>query len=189
MNARKLFGWALAAVLLLIVASFVWPVPSLRAVKSVSSPELSYDSAKGSSVVRRIEPSTLPAKDFAVSLHFKPYKTEGFTDLFQTAPLNSGARVELAGKVIALVVASTKSSGWDPFIITREYDINAVHTLEIRINTDKHISASLDGKEVLSVDDPDLNYKISEVTVGGGFDSHRSFRGVISGATYTYAFI
>ncbi len=131
-------------------------------------------------------------------MQFLAYSTKGYTDIFGTAPVNKGIRVELSGETAALVVGAKNANGWDPFVISRINKKtlqptgvkleNAVHQLTVMIDRAKHVSVTLDGKQVVNMDSPDLNYDISDLTVGSGFSVARTFNGRVSNFSYSYGF-
>ena len=196
---KTLLGILLIVVVIALAATFLLPARlGYQTVQSASASGIRYDSRAGTPVYKRKETAQAPLKEFTASMEFMPYSTKGYTDLFGTAPFNKGIRVEVSGETSALVVGAKNANGWDPYVISRINKttsqpsavkiVNTPHRLAITIDRTKHVSISLDGNEIVNMDSPDLNYDISDITVGSGFSPARTFNGRITNFSYSYGF-
>lgn len=154
---------------------------------SQSASGIRYDSRAHTPIYERKEAASGTGAQFSASMTFLPYSTAGYSDLFQTAPLSNGVRVELHDKTIGMLVKAHNAQGFDVYVITSNYDGSKPHRLDIKISDAKQVTAALDGQQLVNMTSPDLAYDISDITVGSGFSKDRAFNGKIDDFSYSYS--
>jgi hypothetical protein len=103
--------------------------------------------------------------------------TEGYQDLFQTADMNGGIRVEVSPSAIGLVYATPNAfNGQEvnthiPFNTLQHLEIDAIDKQSLRIRD------SAGGSYIITSPPPD--FAVNHITVGQGFNETRSFKGII----------
>jgi len=115
-----------------------------------------------------------------LKLRFRAESTEGNPNLFQTAPVNRGMRMEISGSTAAIVVPdSAAPGGLKGITLTTELKTGQWYTLDVEALNGGFVRVSLDGHSVANYAAPTLSMETSELLVGGGFDQSRFFRGQI----------
>ncbi len=162
---------------------------SYSIVSSASHTVTHYDSKSSDSRYSAPALFQVPAhtslSEISVTYSFRPYSLDGFPNIFQTAPVNNGLRVEL-GKDGTMVLLTNSSSGLRGFIIGDKINPDTWHYMRISAFPGQGISVELDGKPALNANDPALSWEISDITVGRGFNMERIFRGEITGFEISY---
>ena len=122
-----------------------------------------------------------------LTLRFRVDDTDGYPNLFQTDGFNSGMRLEISGSTAAIIVPDLvlAGDGLRVFTLTKRLQKGMWYTLNVEAFNASHIRATLN--DVLVVDEsvPGLAMGTSEILVGRGFDSTRSFRGSIKDISLT----
>ena len=157
-------------------------------IQKGSAAGIRYDSREHTPIYERIVTGSGASTSFSASMVFQPNSTVGYLDLFQTAPLNTGIRLELSGKVLALIVGARNATGYVPYIITDSLDTTQPHLLELHIDNANRVSISVDRQEVVTSVTPELDYAISDIAVGTGLSKMRPFSGRITDFSYAYAY-
>jgi hypothetical protein len=125
-----------------------------------------------------------------VALHakFKVTGVDGYPNLFQTAHLNEGLRIEINGKNMVLILNNSTSTGDNSSYlatnITSDLEINKWNELELTAKDGSHVSVTLNGKET-RVDIANIKLNASQIILGSGFVADRKFVGIIEDATLT----
>lgn len=134
-----------------------------------------------------IATSNVSPKSLVVAMQFRPFGIQGYQDVFQTAPLNSGMRLEIgAPHTLALIVAAKNAEGFVPYILSTTLEENQWHSLEIVSGFDSRLTVRLDGQTVVDVVDPLLSYEVADLRLGEGFDETRFLRGQIKNGSVVY---
>jgi hypothetical protein len=122
-----------------------------------------------------------------LTLRFRVDDTDGYPNLFQTAPFNYGMRLEVSGSTAAIIVPDSvlAGDGLRVFVLTTRLKKGMWYTLNIEAFNASHIRATLNGALMLNESVPGLAMQTSQILVGGGFDSTRSFRGSIKDISLT----
>lgn len=171
-----------------IVATLTLPwAPPFVSIKSHSADAITYDSGIRTPVYHATETMRRPTKDFSATIEFQAYRTRGYTDLFQTAPANTGIRAELHGQTLGVIIAAHNPQGFVAYPLTGDFKARS-HLLEITIKKNNHVSVVLDRQPVVNESVPQLDYAISNITVGSGFSKDRFFNGRIDDFRYSYGF-
>ncbi|MBW5435836.1 hypothetical protein FXB41_13895 [Bradyrhizobium canariense] len=112
-----------------------------------------------------------------LDLDFKVSTTTGHPNLLQTDAANQGLRVELGGRVLALIVGS-RANGvpYQAIPLFTKLSIGTWHHLTIRIVGGRYVDVALDGlwPDAMRFDKP---FSMRNTRVGIGFDDLRRFRG------------
>jgi hypothetical protein len=116
-----------------------------------------------------------------LKLRFRADNADGYPNVFQTAPLNRGMRMEISGSTAQLNIAHLSvPNGVKGLVLTRKLDIGQWYTLGVEALNGSFVKVSIDGKDVVNYADADISIETSQFLVGGGFDVSRVFRGEIS---------
>jgi|APSaa5957512535_1039671.scaffolds.fasta_scaffold03448_2 hypothetical protein len=117
---------------------------------------------------------------FRIKFRFRAEDTDGYPNLFQTAPFNQGARVEISGTTAALIISDkTQSNGVRGITLTKSLVIGQWYSLDVEVLNGAFIRASLDGISVANHVASDLSIDTSQLLLGSGFNVSRVFRGDI----------
>lgn len=119
---------------------------------------------------------------FQLKFRFRVDSTEGYPNLFQTAPVNRGMRMEISGSTAAIIVPdSTVAGGLKVLTLTTVPKTGQWYTLEVSALNGAYVRAKLDGADVVNYASAGLSMETSQLQVGGGsgFDPPRDFRGQI----------
>lgn len=151
---------------------------------------ITYDARdqKGSKAEYRVDDGN--PKSVHLAFRFMAYKERGYQDLFQTAGLNRGMRLELApDRTLALLIAARNPQTFDTFILTNDIEVNQWHHVSIDVSYDSRVAVRLDGATVATAHDPQLSYRVSHILFGGGFSPARRFDGRIENGSLTYGIL
>ncbi len=115
-----------------------------------------------------------------IKLRFRAQSTEGYPNLFQTAPVNLGMRLEISGSNASIVVRDlAEPSGVKGLTLTTELKKGQWYELEIEALNGAFIRALLDSHPVFNYAGANLSMDTSQILVGGGFDASRAFHGQV----------
>ena len=122
-----------------------------------------------------------------LTLRFRVDDSDGYPNLFQTDALNYGMRLEVSGSIAAIIVPDflLAGAGLRVFVLTERLQKGMWYTLNIEAFNSSHIRATLNDALVLDESVPGLAMQTSQILVGRGFDSTRSFRGSIKDISLT----
>ena len=117
---------------------------------------------------------------FRLKLRFRVDDTNGYPNVFQTASINNGLRMEIAGSMASLVVHDVNiSNGLRGLTLTDTLEKNRWYVLEVEALNHAFVRASLDGVPVANNYGGGLSIDMSDIKIGAGFDDTRIFRGKI----------
>jgi hypothetical protein len=177
---------------LALLATFIFPnlFQHYTTLSSYQETGLSYDSTVPlSKIYRHRENSGADIKSFNLSMSLRPTSVAHFDNAFQTAPMNSGLRLELAKPhVLALIAAAQNAQGFIAYVISTTFTLNTWHTFDVALDPEKHITIDFDGQQVFNQKDPTLAYSISDIAIGTGLSELRPFVGQIKDASFSYTF-
>lgn len=170
------------------VPDFVDPF-KYKTLKKVEFDHIAYDSQSKDHELSRVKELTenIKAQDKEISINFemKAYSISDWNNVFQTAPSNSGIRMELSKPdAVGLVIGTNNKEGYRGFHLGQIL-FNQWHKVEIKINRDKRLRAVFDDKTILDVD-PAFDYDISDIAIGTGFNKLRGFQGEIRNFSIEY---
>ncbi|MCX6722921.1 MAG: hypothetical protein NT094_02515 [Candidatus Staskawiczbacteria bacterium] len=120
-------------------------------------------------------------KELLINFRFKVYRFGDYNNIFQTAPGNSGIRMELTSpSTLALIVNCGKSAGIRGLVVTSAIETNKWYSLFVKVDCKNHLNVFLNNYSMINQTIPVLNYEISDIAVGTGFSKTRKFDGAIS---------
>lgn len=115
---------------------------------------------------------------FRLKLRFRADDTEGYPNLFQTAPSNRGLRMEISGTTAAIIVPDKESAnGLRGMTLTTTLEKSRWYVLEVEALNGAFVRATLDGIGVANISGKGLSMDMSQLIVGAGFDDSRVFKG------------
>jgi Glycosyltransferase family 87 len=129
-------------------------------------------------------------KELDVHFKMKVYSIGNNNNVFQTAQLNDGVRLELSSpSTVELVVKQKDDKQPYGFILSDALKLNTWYLIRIHIDTTDRIRCYLDGTIVANTKYKELGkieYIISEIAVGSGFNKTRIFDGEITDFAINY---
>ena len=143
-----------------------------------------YDSRSGDPDLRHPSSTTLSSAldgnaDVRISFKALLYDATGYPNLFQTAGINEGLRMELNGSRNLGLVYGKSSNAFAGVPLLDRMESNVPYSFDIAYSAlSNSVSVSVNGK-VIKVSDPALSPVFSDFAVGRGFDSSRVFDGAI----------
>jgi hypothetical protein len=121
-----------------------------------------------------------------LKLRFRADSTEGNPNVFQTAPVNRGMRMEISGSTAAIIVPDLSVPGdLKGLTLTTALKTGQWYTLEVEALNGAYVHATLDGHLVADYASAGLSMETSQLLVGGGFDASRAFRGQMEDISIT----
>lgn len=128
-------------------------------------------------------------RDVEIRFKMKAHSITEYNNVFQTAAVNTGIRLELAKpSILALIVGSRGPEGFKGFILTRSLELNKWHSVHIKISRDKRLKVSLDNRTVVDSPERDIYFNLSDIALGTGFSRTRPFDGSIGNFSMTARF-
>ncbi len=129
-------------------------------------------------------------KELTISYYVKVNAISGWNNIFQTAPLNSGIRMELSEpSTLGLVIKNNNNEGYRGFNVTDKLQLNRWYFVKVKIDTNNHIIVILDNETIIDAIDPGIDYDISEIAIGTGFSKSRPFNGELSKFNISYTLL
>lgn len=123
---------------------------------------------------------------FSANFTFKGGHQKAPQNIFQTAPFNSGIRLELSGNTLGVVYSDyQKSSGYSSLILKKNLNLNEVHRIKIEALTKEFLRISVDD-HVESIKSPYLIFATNEFLIGGGFSPDRTYSGEVGDIKFKY---
>lgn len=121
-----------------------------------------------------------------LNLRFRAESTEAHPNVFQTAPVNRGMRMEISGSTATIIVPDLSvSGGLKGLTLTTALKTEQWYALEVEALNGAYVRVTLDGQPVADYASASLAMETSQLMVGGGFDASRAFRGVIENISIT----
>lgn len=129
-----------------------------------------------------------------IQFQFQFYSLKSFENLFQTAPQNNGIRLEAdkKGNLVILVGTGINNDFFSALVTHAvhpdQYKIttNTWHTMQIKAWNRQTVVVWLDGVRVANINNHGIQYQLSHLEIGRGFDQSRPFDGVIKDFTLTH---
>jgi hypothetical protein len=176
---------------LLFGASFfgliaVFSIPDLfryQTARVFQASAISYDSSQRAAPVELRNTVNSPVKSVEIVLRFRTRSAANYGNLFQTAPLNSGLRLELPRPgVLALIVGAQTSMGYARYYFTKPFADGRWHSFRVSIDRHNRIRAWIDGTKSTDQTNERLRYRITDIVFGSGFSKTLPFNGQIRDA-------
>jgi hypothetical protein len=125
-----------------------------------------------------------------LKLRFRADNTEGHPNVFQTAPVNSGIRMEISGATASLIIPDKlEPGGLKGLVLTSTLKTGQWYELEVDALNGAFVRAKLDGLSVANYVSAGISMETGQLLVGGGFDETRVFRGQIEKISLTKSFL
>ncbi len=123
-----------------------------------------------------------------LKLRFRVLKnSSGYPNLFQTAPENSGIRMEFLNNTASLVIPDKSMvGGLRGIVISSNIKLGQWYDLDIDALNGSYVSIYLDGKRIELYKSPGINFSMTEILIGQGFNSTRKFEGEIKDISIGY---
>jgi hypothetical protein len=187
---NTLYGVLLAACIVALLATFSNPnaFQPYKTLASFQAKNIDYSSSdQAKQTYRHLEGARSDLKSFDLSMYFNATSVGQFSNVFQTAPLNDGLRLELASpNTLALIAGANNTDHYLVYIITTAFSFNRWHRFTLRVDPQKYLTANFDGQITVNAMDPEVTYAISDVEIGTGFSHTRPFLGQIKDASFSY---
>ena len=120
-------------------------------------------------------------RELLINFNFKVYQIGDYNNIFQTAPGNSGIRMELANpSTLALIVDCGAPTGVRGLIVSDEIEVDKWYRVVVKMDRQNHLSVLLDDRLVVDERIPFFQHDVSDLAVGTGFSKTRMFDGKIS---------
>ncbi len=155
---------------------------------------IEYDNKSSDSGLSRIkeypEPKTGKIEEVEISFRMRPDSALNYSNVFQTAPGNSGIRMELGGssKSSLGMVVGDGDKGFRGISITDHVELGTWHSVRVSMSEDKRIRVFLDGNRMVDQKYGGVDYIVSDIAVGAGFSKTRAFDGEIRDFAIKYKF-
>ncbi len=121
-----------------------------------------------------------------LKLRFRADGTEGNPNVFQTAPVNRGMRLEISGTTASIVLPDIAvAGGLKGLTLITELKKKQWYDLDVEAINGRFVRIKLDGKLVADYASLSINMEMTKILVGGGFDESRAFRGQIDNISIT----
>jgi len=154
---------------ILLIQSFTYVnTAQYKEIKTVSYANINYDSRSkdpGVAFVKQfLEKDSATIKEIAVNFNMVVYSTEN-AGIFQTAPLNSGLRMEIDQASALNLIIRSKDGNFQTLKLVDRVELNKTYRLRINLNRESKLSINVNegrGDAVLN----NIDYAISEILVG-----------------------
>src|SRR3972149_2702883 len=121
------------------------------------------------------------AMDMRVKFKMKAYSVSEWNNIFQTAPVNTGIRMELSKpSTLSLLIGSRDSAIFKAFDLTKILTFNEWHKVEIEIRKNNDLKIFFDNEPIVSTLIGNIDYDVADIAVGTGFSRMRHFDGELS---------
>lgn len=116
---------------------------------------------------------------FSIAFDFKG-GGKGIENLFQSAPLNDGIRVEIIGQTLSVIYPDPRvTTGYNYLILSNNINLEQEHHIKIEALTKQFLRISLDG-ESHAIYSSSLIFGTNLFLVGNGYSADRLYKGHIS---------
>jgi hypothetical protein len=116
-------------------------------------------------------------------LHLKSsFEVVSLTDtpavIFQSGPLNKGARLEITGSTATLILRDEHAqSGVTEWVVTRTLEAHSTYNLDFEVLDGAFVRATLGGNTALGVYSSLID--VSDIKIGKGFSSEPAYNGIL----------
>ncbi|MEI7905526.1 MAG: hypothetical protein WCI43_08975, partial [Candidatus Firestonebacteria bacterium] len=159
-----------------------------KEIKNVKYSGINYDSRSKdpglSSVKEYFEKTGAKFKELNLSFNMTAYSPES-GNIFQTAPLDSGLRLEITPEANLNLVAKLAKGQPQSLRLVDKIKLNAMYAISLSIDVENRIAVSLNKLEG-QINVKNMDYGISELLVGAGYDRTQKFDGKLSGFNIEY---
>lgn len=189
MTRKTVFATLFLLSLGALIALFVMPNPFLY--NSLASSKIAGIAYSGHARPRDFHETTELVRGkimkIAIAMQFRASSIGQFDNVFQTAPMNSGVRLELSKpNTLAVIVGADNVSGYLPYIVTKTFSLNRWHSFVMDVSQSNHVHIFFDDKPIVDQTDPSLLYDVTDIAFGTAFNKTRTFNGEIKDASISY---
>ena len=118
-----------------------------------------------------------------IRLDFRPSSTDGYPNLFQTADVNEGVRMEITGtppNATAALIWKKGAGQFGSILLTQNLTVGSWHKFSLSAKGAHGIECSMDG-QLLKSTDP-VSFRVDAIKIGQGFSNERKFKGEVKDA-------
>jgi hypothetical protein len=174
--------------LALYLLAFVFPdYLQYRSLETRSYGRLSYDSRSPDASQRAVKELNGIKEGrlhrMTISFRMKVHSIDKYDGVFQTAPANSGIRMELGQPSIAVLIVPSKTwgvRGAQVAAMIQSLELNTWYSVLIALDDKGHLKAWVDNFLVVDMTDHTLECSVSDIAVGTGFNKSRRLDGEIA---------
>ena len=168
----------------------VFSIPDLfryQTARAFQASAISFDGSQQAAPVEIRNTVNTPVKSVEIVLRFRTRSAGNYGNMFQTAPLNKGVRLELPRPgELALIVGAKTSTGYARYYFTKPFADGRWHSFRVSIDRHNRIRAWIDGTKSTDQTNDRLQYQITDIVFGSGFSKTLPFRGQIRDAGITF---
>jgi len=161
----------------------------LKEVRKNRIADINFDSRsndpKLNSIKSYSEQSNADIKDISIHFTMKIRSAASAGDVFQTAPLDRGMRLELQNGELNWII-NTKSNNPQSFTLIKAVQPNVDYPITLSIDRNNKLTLMIGSESGEGIDDI-LHYEISDIAIGTGFGKLKPFDGVISDFSMEYS--
>ena len=190
-SSRTLLAGLGVAALAFVFLTLVSDRLSFREVRSEELRGLAYDnraSDESLKAVKRYE-ETASAKlsEIDISFEMKVYRIAAYGNVFQTAPLNGGIRMELSEpNTLVMIVGAAGGNAWTPLIVSRSIQPNRWYHVRLSLDRHQELRAYLNGVLVVKEISASLVPAVTDFALGTGYSRSRFFDGAVRDFSLRY---
>ncbi len=193
LRPRYLVPTAVVAAVLLALLSIYSDHLTLREIKHHELRGLAYDSRSSDESLRTVkryeEAASAKLSETDISFEMKAYRISGYDNVFQTAPLNGGVRMELAEQNTAALALGRRGKQTAFLVLSEAIPLNEWFAVRILKDRKQRLQVFLNGTRVIDLVDPALHIDISDIAIGTGYSRSRPFDGAVRAFTMDYRLI
>lgn len=162
-----------------------------KEVKRGEHVNINYDSHSRDSALSAIkefsESVKSEYKEVDIAFDARLYSIRNWQNIFQTAPVNTGIRMEISEPATLGIIVSTKNSeGYRWLFVTESLKLNKRYSVRVVTDINKRLKVWLDDHVVLDIIDPNFDYTLSEIAIGSGYSKTRPFDGELTNFRINY---
>ncbi len=177
----------------LLATSFVVDHQQTKRIKTVEYRNVNFDSRSSdpgkTSVKTFKENIQSDVKEVDISFLMKVYSISHWNNVFQTARLNEGIRMELSQPSnVGIVIATNDSEGLKGFSLFNAIEFNKIYAVKVSVGRNNILKACVDDS-CINVRDNQFKYDIKDIAVGAGLSKTRPFDGEINDFRIAYTLI
>lgn len=191
------YSYAIILILIILDIVFLWRIykyddfPLYKTAKHRVFNNINFDSHSSDSALSEVkefsEKDSSDLKEVTIKFRTKVNAVTYYNNIFQTAPKDKGIRMELTKPTsIGLVVGYNNPEGFRGFPLSDSLEFNKWYSMEISIDSGKHLQVKIDDAPLLDITDNNISYDISQIAVGRGYNQERKFDGTISNFSIEY---
>lgn len=158
---------------------------SYRAVKTVEHSVSEYNSSSNDESINTpsefVENIDKDLKEIQFTFNMKIESVDDYNNVFQTAPVNSGLRMELSQPSDLVFLSGIKSTESNALTSVQIHNIqlNTWYKIDINVQKNNRATIKVDNEVIYDQFVNYMKYEITDIAVGTGFSKTRPFKGEI----------